>query len=734
MRRSTGIEGGRAGRLKPVREMGAGDSALMDKKEREDGVVGRIRTVWDWISASDPGLARLRMGLNVAVSMASSFGIEYGLARIIHVSGAGLIVAMLLGAIMAMQGTMALTGLITWQQKIKRAVFFPVAVGGGMAAGVVTSFNTDLSLSVFVLVMFVAVAIRKFGIPFFFYGFMGWMGYFFASFTHAAMGELPFLLLAVVVAAAWVLLLSLTALRTRPQRTLARTARAFGVRARAVAQAVARYLRADDEAEEERLRLRVRTQAARLSVAALMVEGWVVEPGALPQGWSALAVRRRLLEVQHAMDRMAWAATVLKSSRSPAVELAAEIAAALARRDDQQAAEWALGLRSVEGLQHRAACEFSRAAADFVEVATEAQSARAIKTAIGPDEFEPAVGLMMEDLPGSPAIAPTVNARGHHWNPLARLAFPVRQAIQVAIAGGLAILAGRALSPERYYWAVIAAFIMSAGTATRVDVLIKGVNRVIGTVAGLFAAVALAELTAGHVHAVLAVVVASMFFGIYLFRVSYAYMIFFLTIMLGQLYSILHEFSTGLLVMRLEETAVGTACGLVVSLLVVPISARDTVDTVRRGYMDELQAFLQKAAEAPKVGLTDALEQRVRLLENRHRQLVQVANPITPPLAWGITRPQVRHRLAMYAALTGYVRTLAVALRNTQSDTFPLNWSRACQRLADVVRRAADGASASESGLPLEIGESGEERTNPLMRTLGQIEGLVADFVSSEPL
>ena len=193
-----------------------------------------------------------------------------------------------------------------------------------------------------------------------------------------------------------------------------------------------------------------------------------------------------------------------------------------------------------------------------------------------------------------------------------------------------------------------------------------------GTLAGLVAAVALAEWTAGHAFLVLGVIVLSMFFGFYLFRLSYAYFIFFLTIMLGQLYSILHEFSSGLLFLRLEETAIGAACGLVAALFIVPLSAHDAIRTVRYGFMEDLAAFLDVAAEIPShPERANQLEHMVRQLENRYRQLVQVADPVTPPLAWGFSRPQVRHRLSMYAALTGYVRMVAVGLRESSADTLP---------------------------------------------------------------
>ncbi|MBA9048047.1 hypothetical protein [Streptomyces griseofuscus] len=82
------------------------------------------------------------------------------------------------------------------------------------------------------------------------------LGYFFAAFLGAKPYMLPALLSAVGVATDWVLLLSLTVLRTNPRRTLRRVREAFGARARAVARASAELLAADPR-HHARLRRRL---------------------------------------------------------------------------------------------------------------------------------------------------------------------------------------------------------------------------------------------------------------------------------------------------------------------------------------------------------------------------------------------------------------------------------------------------------------------------------------------
>jgi uncharacterized membrane protein YccC len=45
------------------------------------------------------------------------------------------------------------------------------------------------------------------------------------------------------------------------------------------------------------------------------------------------------------------------------------------------------------------------------------------------------------------------------------LALTTRQAVQVGIAASLAIVVGELVSPARWYWAVLTAFLVFAGTS-----------------------------------------------------------------------------------------------------------------------------------------------------------------------------------------------------------------------------------------------------------------------------
>jgi uncharacterized membrane protein YccC len=629
--------------------------------------------------------------------------VEYLVAVATHAGAQGTLIAMVLGAIIAMMGSMALVGSEVLP-KVRAAVFFPVAIGVGLVSGVAVAGHTTLALSLFVVVMFAAVFVRRFGLNFFFYGFMGWMGYFFASFLHATFAMMPSLISATVIGSGWVLLLSITVLRTNSTRTLRRTVRAFDAQARSVARAAAELLEhaRNDEAPPVRQQRRLRAKQHRLADVALMVEGWSAEPGALPSDWSAPGLRRRLIDAHQAIDALAEATHALTTADPALMRMAVPVLARLARHDDIGAN------RAADALAEEAALAEARAknsagwwparhlavaAVEFIALARRAQTP---PEADEIDEFSPTVTLVWGDLPGAPAVAMSVAARGGRWNPLARLDMISRQAIQGAVAGGLAILLGWELSPTRYYWAAIAAFIMFTGTGTRAETFIKGAHRVLGTLVGLIASIWLADLTAGHTAGSLVVIVGSIFFGFYLIRVSYGYMIFFITIMVGQLYSVLHDFSNGLLVLRLEETGIGAAIGFAVAMVLVPLSTRDTVRTARDNLLTALAELLTTVADRlddnragePVTGL----DRLVRGLDHRVRQLALVAKPLTRPLLWGNSPPRTRHRLTLYAATATQSRALTVALRRDSHASGP---AAACRALAAAAIQFTEAASGS---------------------------------------
>jgi uncharacterized membrane protein YccC len=138
----------------------------------------------------------------------------------------------------------------------------------------------------------------------------------------------------------------------------------------------------------------------------------------------------------------------------------------------------------------------------------------------------------------------------------------------VTLASLVAMLGGMALSPQRWFWAVITVYVVFLNTRTRGDTIHKGSHRVVGTLVGLFGGLLIAMSIEGSHLAECAIMLAAVFGIYYFYAVSYSIAIFFVTVLLGMVYGMLGVPLDQLLVLRLEETAIGVlAAGLAASFL-----------------------------------------------------------------------------------------------------------------------------------------------------------------------
>ncbi len=104
---------------------------------------------------------------------------------------------------------------------------------------------------------------------------------------------------------------------------------------------------------------------------------------------------------------------------------------------------------------------------------------------------------------------------------------------------------------------MIAAFVVFAGTNSWGETLTKGWQRLLGTVLGVPCGVLVATVVAGDKVFSVVMIFACLFFAVYFMQVTYSLMTFWITTMLALLYGLLGKFTFGVLMLRIEETAIG---------------------------------------------------------------------------------------------------------------------------------------------------------------------------------
>ncbi|MEO3935317.1 FUSC family protein [Dermatophilaceae bacterium Soc4.6] len=683
------------------------------------------RDARDRVLASDPGLTRLRQGVSALLAVATTVAVEAVFVRLVGASSQTGLLGILLGAVVAMPLSTSV------RESDRRTAVVTVASGAvaaalGAVVGVTTAQVHVLGLVAFTVVTFVAVWLRRFGPRWFTLGFLGWQAFFFSLFLDPPVAALPFMVAAIVLATGWVGVLLVTVLRVDPGVALTRTVTALRARARAAISTAIDVLDSPHDLKAVRA---MRGQLVALSEVSLLLDGQLSQADSLPAHLSPGFMRRWVVDIEVALDEVCGA--VLDLSQLPHLPEGV--------RHDVRAVLGSVGWApTVVALEHARALQshghegvvparrLGAAAVLLLETVDELDH-----PALRPDrsdevlddpQFEPVVTLFSGNLPGSAPLAEQTHARegARRWSP-SRWRLSTRQAVQAAVAAGLSIVIGDLISPQRYYWAVIASFIAFTGTSTAGETIRKSLGRITGTVAGLVVAVALANVTAGSTVMVLASLGACIFFAFYLQAVSYTGMTFFITLMLGELYALLHTFTDSLLLLRLEETAVGAVVGIGVCVVVLPSGTRATLRVARRSFLTALADLLAACADHLEgvSGERDLIALVVRS-GAAARQVVRTHQALTRGRVFGAGREALQHRISVLGSADAVARTLAARVEASPAGSSPA-LARACRLIEAEARRLVDLPTLITSP-PRTTGEGISERV-----------GAVLDAMPSDP-
>lgn len=313
------------------------------------------------------------------------------------------------------------------------------------------------------------------------------------------------------------------------------------------------------------------------------------------------------------------------------------------------------------------------------------------------------------------AVPPSLPGTG-----LARVT--TRQAIQATAACGAALAIGQILSADRWYWAVGTTWWIFVNTASRGETLVRGFRRVLGTVIGIAAGMLIAIPLHGA-PAPTAALVALCVFGIfYTAAVSYSWMILAVTVMAGLLYGLLGVLDQGLLVLRLEETAVGAVCAALAVVLVLPVTTHATNDAwIQRALLcvrTATSASLQRLAgdphadPAPHAAELESLLGRVRL------SLAPLVHPLSP---YRGRKARARRVLVLLDECAEEVRGLvSVAADPTASHDARL--AAACWRVEAAVEALTSPAPGRAERSEVSAGD--QAATVPREPVLSHVSGL----------
>jgi uncharacterized membrane protein YccC len=607
------------------------------------------------------------MATRTTAALACALGMLFLLTR---ATGQPLTVA-LLGVVITMVAARSVNEPDPHRQRITMALL-PVPAALAITAAALLAPHKAASDAVFVAVVFGAVYIRRFGARGRALGMVAFMAYFFTLYLRASISELPWMIGAVVVGTVCTFVMSTYVLPDRPERVLRATIRALRARMAIVVDTTAEAVRTGRLDERRRRHMRART--IRLNETALMVQSQIEDKADPAIWWPGVTSEQLAPWLFDAELAIEWVATAGRRAAAVAADIPTatrvELVAALTELARAIRIPQPGGLRQAASQAQRILDQQSgpTVADDPGQAAVRRVALAIINAATATAEVRAMVERATTGALASAGNAPP--SASDSFGPEADadvggqqdsgLRQTTRQAIQVAVAASLAIITGELVSPSRWYWAVIAAFVIFAGTNSWGETLTKGWQRLLGTMLGVPCGVLVATLFAGNKTASLAAIFVCLFCAFYFMTVTYSLMTFWITTMLALLYGLLGEFSFGVLMLRIEETAIGAVIGVTVAILVLPTNTRTAIRNDTRAFLKALSAVIETSTARMFGGdATTSPTEQARELDRDLQQFRVTAKPLLAGVAGIASRRSIRRGLRLFTACDRYGRSLA---------------------------------------------------------------------------
>ena len=626
---------------------------------------------------SDPGRLRLRSAATVTLALVLGLSASYAF---IAVADQPVTVAML-GTIVAMQSAAAVKDKQQHSRVVTTVLLFFPALGAVSLAATLSHFGKVADVG-FIAVLFCAVWVRRFGPRGNALGMVAFISYFFALFLRATPSQIPVLAVAIAIGLGATLLVRTLILPDRPALEVRRLVRAL----RNASTAVLDVATDCDEFDLAVLRRRL----DRLGETALMIDDWLDRHDAARSlNVTSDDLALRVFDAQVAMEQLAsmlWSLGPVATWPRGLRDAVAAVRVCLEHHptDDElrvarkcaAAASDRADLTETEGLATVLAFRAMQAHLAIHHITTNALGVS--------DDPEPEPETPAEDDAKS-GLDPSTKA-----------------AIQVAVATSAATILGDLISPDRWYWAVLTAFLVFTGVSTRGEILTRVGHRIIGTIAGVVAGVLLATLVGHHPLVQMVLLVTCVFCAFYLVAVAYAWLTFFVTVLLAMLYGLLGDFSIQVLELRIAETAVGGVDGIASAYFIFSTGTRATFVEKVDLYLQHMTDLVDTAIESTVApgGQTDLVAE-TRRLDNALAAVVTAGKPLQ-------MGPAVRGRRGVQRLLRGLqvanrsahaLARAGVNAARSDADTTPPEPTAAALRDAathvggtiEAVKRVVDG-------------------------------------------
>lgn len=587
-----------------------------------------------------------------------------------------------------MMGSM-LIGDISRKDQLQTLLLLPVASSISLSLGVLLSDWIWLNMPAFLLVSFGVVAARRYGARAVAVGMGVYLAYFFSLFFPISPETLPWLILDIFIACAIGTAVRMLLLPEAPSHVFNRTMRAYRAKLSRHLSEITEALERNDNKNLRRLIV----SYTRLNETALFLDEFVDRGHArsdLSPG-QRQTLQASIFELELAnrdvFDRV-LALAANPEFKGKVRSYIVELIRGISLKEPVLVANLSAG--EFEGELKDLVFDLERAVSNYHRVL------------ISEIPYKESAGT--SDEPKSPT-SQQANQSGFLVHPT------TKQGIQAALATAIASVMGAGISPERWYWAAITAFVIFAG-ATRGENLNRALQRVAGTLAGLLVGFVLAQAISGKVLTEVTLIFVCVFFGIYYLRSAYIWTTAWFSLMVAIFFSLMGQFSNEFLMLRMEETAVGALSAALVTVLVFPVNTRSALRSALSKVFIAQAELLNALSRSPSLALDR--RERLRLVRALEREFVKFRQLVGPlSTRWIPTQVSGLEVLVYEVAILIHFNRRLAAFPQAEGEGSLEKAERAC---AELAANAVEIARKLERPGSIEIASRAEAKFTPTGR------------------
>ncbi|WP_106495371.1 FUSC family protein [Lentibacillus sp. Marseille-P4043] len=635
------------------------------------------------LTAADPGLVRLRFAVNIVLTV---FIACFTMLILLQTASETNLIPVMLTGLVALQANVIVNDLTEKARKITTYLFpLASALAVTVAAGA-TLIGHHVADFIFVLIIFIAFYLQKFGGRYFTLGLISFLSFYFSLMymQEVTLSQLLWCYAGIFTATASAYLVNFVLSKEQLGKQLKRSMSSYHIQANLVLHQMIESVQSKKSTYKENKRSIYILHEYTRTVVSLFKR---YDPNKVWAWVNMNELRTYIFNTNILIEQLSTAfenMQDLEKSTSESVRpILLQIAKSLRAIEMLESVE-EVPFEDLKSAVNKLSVVLKASGLSKVENETEERALYVLRRVVQANRnvLDGMTSIhqkyIEKDLPK--LAARKRNIPGSEQESLGRrqgaktLAPSTKKGLQAAFASAVAIVLGHLLSPDYPYWIVLVVNMIILGTETRGRTIAKASERLSGTIFGAIVGIIVAQFVDGSPYITGILLMFSIFMAYYLMALSYAVFIFWITMLLTTAFLLINVPGIEqVLLLRTFDTIIGVLLGTSAASFILPHRTTDKIKHSMDGYLQDVKEFV------------DMYKNRLASPDHSHvyadkallldQKLYHIKSEANSAKRWKkiLTRTDINENITVLTVFNDYVKHLASSGHHKQKLEMDVN-------------------------------------------------------------